>query len=133
MGELHKDLSDIQDPEAVVLLYEIKQVARLDLAQAQAQMLLHFLQQAFYPNGASEKSVPISKEDLDEVDPVDAYVLRKKIGKLGNYLFSVCKEIAALHGKSAEDFAGSSLYVFFGKFFVTKKKKKKPFRFSQYR
>ena len=74
MGELHKDLSDIQDPEAVVLLYEIAQVARLDLAQAQAQMLLHFLQQAFYPNGASEKPVPISKEDLDEVDPVDAYV-----------------------------------------------------------
>ena len=63
----------------------------------------------FYPNGASEKPVPISKEDLDEVDPVDAYVLRKKIGKLGNYFFSVCKEIAALHGKSAEDFAGSSL------------------------
>jgi hypothetical protein len=132
MGKLHKKLREIQDPEAVDLLHEIATIARLDLEGYQTRMLLHFLQQAFYPNGASERPVPITKEDLDEADPAGSYVLRKKIGKIGDYLFSVCQGVAALQNKGVEDFSGTSLYVFLGKFLVARKSKKKPIRLSQY-
>jgi hypothetical protein len=128
MSELHKSLEEIEDTECCQLIRELALIAGIDSHQWRSMMMLHFLQQSVYPNGAAEKPVPISKDDLDTVDPFDAFILRKKIKDLGNALHMSCAALPFVKTKGIENFHGSTLYVFLGKALIPKKTKIKPSR-----
>lgn len=88
--------------------------------------LLHFFQQCLFSNGASHKPIKISKDDLDEHDPQDEYLLRKKIGKIGDPLFRTFEQLASenrYNRYGIEHFTGTAIYVFLNKMIVPVKSK----------
>ena len=111
------------------LVWELAQISghSFDRLFDERQFVISCLKTCFYVNGGGEKPVPISKDDLDSVDPLDAYLLRRKIGKIeDDEVFRLCRELADLHPPLIlEQHTGASLYVFLAKRVVTKKTKPK--------
>jgi hypothetical protein len=132
MNVLHQKLREIDDPETKALIDELALIAGLNVESFADSMLLHFIQQAYYPNGGGEKPVPIEVKDLDSRDERDAFILRKKIGKLGDQLHQICGALATMKGKSVEQFGGTALYVFLGKCVIEKHTRAKPRRWSDF-
>jgi hypothetical protein len=73
---------------------ELQTVTGVSYRSFANSMLLHFLQQCLFPNGASSKPVKISKDDLDQWDAEDGFLLRKKVGKVGDELHKTFKQLA---------------------------------------
>ena len=126
MSLLNSKIAYIDDPETTSLMEELSAVTGIDYQVRQNSMLLHFLQQCWFPNGALSKPVKISKYDLDEYDPHDEYLLRKKIGKLNDPLFRTFEQLVnqSRHCQCGiEHFTGTKIYVFLNQMLVPVKKK----------
>jgi hypothetical protein len=128
---IHQRLRDITDCSIKQLVGELEIVSRINVPTNGDIRLIHFLSSSLYPNGAAEQQVPISKADLDAHDPIDAFVLRKKIRLLTEtVLYQVCREIAEMSGFGVEMIESQSLYSFLNKFLklTLKPKRGKPAR-----
>lgn len=124
---IHKRLRDLEDRDGQSLLHELGCISGVSVAAHGDMMLIHFLQMCLYPNGGSEKQVPISKRALDEHDPIDSFILRKKIRLLtGSTLYQVCRELAEIQGSGIEMLEGQALYVFLNKSLKLDRKRKRP-------
>jgi len=132
MSVLHVRIDQIVDEETKRLIDELELISGISVEGWREKMLLHFIQQTYHPNGGAEKPVPISMDDLDSHDPSSEFVLRKKVGKVGDPLYQVCIALAAMRGKGIEAFHGNALYVFLGKVVVKKNTRDKPKRLSEY-
>ena len=120
MVAVQRSVDSINDPETNKLLAELEEISGISRAEFHGRMLLHFLQTAMSPNGAAYKPTPISKQDLDSCDVMDSFILRRKVGKTGNDLHSVCASLAQMKGKHVDDYHGTSLYVFLGKMIINR-------------
>jgi hypothetical protein len=126
MSLLNFKVSSIDDPETITLIHELSNVTGVDNRNFANSQLLYFFQQCLFPNGASYKSVKISKDDLDEHDPHDEYLLRKKIGKIGDPLLQTFEQLASQNRHNRygiEHFTGTAIYVFMNKMIVPVKSK----------
>ena len=119
-------MGSIDDPETLALVEELAIVTSVHPGPFANSQLLHFLQQCIFPNGGTEKPVKISKDDLDEHDPHDGFILRRRIGKIGDPLFQTFDQLAAQtrHNRyGIEHFGGTAIYVFLNKMIVPVKTK----------
>ncbi len=119
---IHAYISELE-PDSIVLrlLNEIAMVIQLPLTpylSGPHSMVIHYLEDYRARRAISKTSidaVPFSKELL----------LARKISKLHETeIYTLCHEIAMLHGSGVEKVAGHTLYVFLDQYL--KKKKKKP-------
>jgi len=120
MAPIQRSVDSIDDLETNQLIQELAQISGVQKTSFQGRMLLHFLQQAISPNGAGQKAVPITRKDLDACDVTDSFILRKKVGKTGNDLHSVCASLARLKDQHVDEYHGTSLYVFLSKIVIAK-------------
>lgn len=127
MSDLQNDVCQIDDPETILLINELATLYGFDLNHWKSMPLFHFLQQIVYPNGTDE-FIPLDKKDLDAHDPVDAFVLRKKIKDLGNPLHSTCAAMPFAINEGIDNCHGMSLYLFLNKALKVKKRKKSKFK-----
>ena len=128
---IHKRLRDLGDSDIQSLANELERISGVSVADHRDVMLIHYLKACLYPNGASERQVPITKRALDEHDPTDSFLLRKKVRSLtGSTLYQVCRELAEMRGSGIEMVETPSLYVFLNKFLKSngKPKRAKPAR-----
>lgn len=122
MSLLHTHISKIEDRDIQSLIGELK-----DATMAYpdpALMLLHYLQSCHHPGGASEKWLPIEKNQI-----TPERFLSRKIGKLNSQsVHQLCDEIAKMSGLSVEAVESMHLYTFFNKHtpHLFKKQRKKP-------
>gem|GEM_PF-3544740 len=126
MSLLNSKIGSIDDPETIILVDELFTVTGVDPRPFFNSMLLHFFQQCLFPNGATSKPVKISKDDLDQHDPHDDYLLRKKVGKIGDPLFKTLEQLAMQNRHNRygiEHFSGSAIYVFLNRMIVPVKTK----------
>jgi len=128
MSLLNSKIGRIDDPETIILIDEMAIVTGVDPRPFADSQLLHFLQQCLFPNGGSQKPIKISRDDLDEHDPHDEFVIRRKIGKVGDPLFQTFEQLAMqnhFNRYGIEHFSGTAVYVFLNRMIVPVKSKPK--------
>lgn len=123
MSLLHTKIADIEDPDLLSLLEELR-----DATMASPEpgiLVLHYLQACHHPFGASDKWKRIEKARL-----APGRLLTRKIGKLSaSAVKDLCREIGRLGGLgSMEGVEGMALYEFFNKYtpHPLKKQPKRP-------
>ncbi len=122
---LRTKLRDITDAQILTLIREMEAITGISPQHDSGSWLFHYLSQCIYPNGDG-KSVPITKGDLDEIDPCDSFVLRKKVRNLiGTPIYELCQETCRHFGEGIESHEGQSLYLFINRFFSFLKRKKR--------
>lgn len=123
---LRKKVNECDDAEVNTLLKELELISGFRISEARNYTILDFFQQVLKPNGYEKNPIKISKADIDEYDPTDEFILRKKIGKVGDGIFYICSELASVRRYSIDDFTGTSVYVFLNKHIYGTKKKNPP-------
>jgi len=123
---LQTKLGEINDAQILKLLSELETITRLETHACADWSLFNYLAQCIYPNGGP-KAVPVTKEELDEHDPLNAFLLRKKVRNLaGSEIYVLCQETTKHFQQGIERFEGKSLYLFINHFYSVLKKKKPP-------
>jgi hypothetical protein len=121
---LFSKIGEIDDEDILRMIKELQTITNVTPEPLDKTSMFHFLSQCIYPNGSSP-SVPITKDDLDERDPLDAFLLRRKVRNLtSSSIYILCTETAQHFKEGIERHEGKSLYVFINHFFSVLKKKK---------
>jgi len=121
MREIDKMMSDIGDDETRQLFDELRQVTGIDPAIYQNFRALQFLQQCMYPNG-SMIPVKITRDCINQVDDHDEFILRKKVGTVGDDLKRFLRGFVVGHGGSLENSSGHAIYMFLNRMLIPTKK-----------
>lgn len=104
-------ISAITDPEILDLFRDLERLGRVDLRQYGEVTVYQLLLQSIYPLGGETKHFRIQKKDVDCIDPLDASILRKNVGKAGNELHRLLGELAVDRG-GVEMNEGKKIHVF---------------------
>ncbi len=123
MRLLDKKLFEFEDSETLDLVRELQQVTAVDPAQYAELQIRHYLHQCLYPNGGSMKSVEISIQRINQVDNFDTFLLRKKVGPLGDGLKQLLRGYTDDRRDSLENYSGTAVYMFLNRMVVPAKKK----------
>ena len=127
---LQTRVCEIEDKDILQLLMELNSVTGVSFVtfrENKESRLIQYLSQCITPSPI--EGGPITPKRLNAVDPFNAFLLRKKIGKLHEtQIYQLCHDITGLKGGSVEDYLGHTLYVFLNRKFKEKKIKRKPKR-----
>ena len=118
MRAIDLKLQDIADVETRRLFQELRQVTGVDPAQYADFSALQFLQQCVYPNGPS-KAVRISRKCINKVDDFDAFLLWKKVGKVGDGLHALLRGLTS----TLDEHSGTAIYMLLNRTLIPTKKK----------
>lgn len=105
----HSRVQEVSDLQILKLFQELQMVLHSGTPEYHELRVLQLLQLFLSPNGGTAKSVKITKEMIDVVDPADQVLLRMKVGKVEDAIHQLLAELAGLIDKSVESFSGTSL------------------------
>jgi len=123
MKLLEQKVGKIEDSEIKELFQELRRVTGVNPSHYEDFFVIQFLQQCLYPKGASEKVVKIEKAQIDQIDDFDSFILRKKVGKAGDNLYRLFRELLQNSPDSLDKYSGTAVYVFLNKVLGQKSKK----------
>lgn len=123
MREIDRKMSEILDEETLKIFDELRHVTGIDSRNYQDLRVLPFLHLCLYPTGTGNP-VKITKDCIDQVDNFDEFLLRKKVGSVGDSLARLLRGFVVERGESLEKYSGNAIYMFLNRMLVPTKRKR---------
>jgi len=124
MKMLEKKLVELGDDEIRQLIEELEKVTGVRRDLHSEFTVFQFFQQCLQPHGGISKPIRITKDCISEVDDLNQFILQKKVGKLGDLLYGLLKEIADNRNESLENHSGKAVFVFLNRMLIPSKGRK---------
>jgi len=120
MRAVDQKLKDIEDAEVLELFRELQLVTKVNPSDYADFSVYHFFQQCLHPHGSC-KPLKIERKRIEDADDHNSFVLGKKVGKVGNELHRIFRNLTP----SIDHDAGTAVYMFLNRTMIIPKKKKK--------
>jgi len=120
MRAVDQKLKDVDDAETLKLFEELQAITGVNPSDYADFTVYHFLQQCLHPHG-SGKPLKIERKRIEDADDHNSFVLRKKVGKVGNELHRIFRNLTP----SIDHDAGTAVYMLLNRTMIIPKKKKK--------
>lgn len=123
MGILSRKMNGVDDDETLMLFQELRLVTGVDPTGCAEILVSQYLLLCLHPFGGRSKAVKIEKTCMDSHDPFDRFILRKKVGRVGDGLHRMLRGFTDQRRETLENYFGVAVYMFLNRMLVPTKKK----------